>query len=550
MTDIRCLGRIALLALVYYVTAQAGLLFSVVGNTVTLVWPPSGIALVAVLAFGPHLAVGVALGAFLANASTDISIAVALAIAIGNTLEALVGAFLLRRVASFRIEMDRRQDVFALILVALLVTNISAVIGSAALTVGGSLAPTVFASTWLKWWLGDMMGVLVVAPPLLAWLSWERSAVRPVTSLAQAAEAAVLFAALFAAGYAIFLAPELSGRGHYSGALAVFPFVVWGALRFDTWGASLATLLIAALAISGTTQGIGPFAVASSVEALVRWCTFANVIAVTGMLLSAASKESRIIHEQLKKSHHRLEQEVSHRTAELANSNDGLRQEIAERKALEAELLLSGESLRRAMGRDLHDGLGQQLTSIAFFGATLHQQLAGQSRPEAATSQRIVDMINQSIDTVRAVSRGLYPVALESSGLSAALNELAESTAMIHQITCRFREISPLSSSDPLVTINLYRIAQEAINNAIKHGKAKSLNIELGEANGHVRLVIMDDGVGFQADDIPEGSAFVPGREGMGLRNMQYRAELLGGVFSLNRNPHGGATAVVIFPLV
>jgi signal transduction histidine kinase len=551
MRDIHEWGRIGLVALLYYLSAQIGLEYSVVGQTVTLVWPASGVALVALIGFGPRMAFGIAIGAFVANATTDISPVTAAIIAVGNTAGAYAASLLLQRVAAFDVAMERASDVIAFIgIAALLTTNISAVVGSAALIFGEGMVPAHFPSIWLKWWLGDMMGVLVIAPPLLVWLGNQAKGRKAVIPSARVAEAMLLIGTLLVAAYVIFLMPGSSGHGNYPSAFAVFPFVIWAALRFETWGASLVTAVIALLAIWGTTHGVGPFAVESPIESLVRWCTFANVLAVTGLLLSAASKESRSVHLALKNSHEALEQQVALRTEELARTNDGLRKEIAERKALEAELLLSSEERRRTMGRDLHDGLGQQLTSIAFFGATLHQQLADQGRPEATISQRIVDLVNQSIETVRAISRGLYPAALESAGLSEALAELAENTSMINRINCRFTEGTPLGNSDPLVAINLYRIAQEALNNAIKHGNAKTLSIELGEANGYCRLIIEDDGTGFQVSDIPDSSQIDRGREGMGLRNMQYRAGLLGGVFSLNRNPHGGSTAAVIFPAI
>ncbi len=217
--------RLTGVALLYFAAAQAGLAFAVVGSTVTLVWPPSGIALVAILVFGYRMTFGIVLGAFLANAWAGLPVLLAAGIAVGNVLEALAGAFLLKRLARFRNTLDRRRDVFALILLAAIFsTTISASVGVASLTLGGIVAFGDYASVWLKWWLGDMMGVLVVAPLLLVWLTHPR----PVLSSLQTVEAVGLLATLLVVSYTIFATPELAGHGYYPASLAVFPFVIWG----------------------------------------------------------------------------------------------------------------------------------------------------------------------------------------------------------------------------------------------------------------------------------------------------------------------------------
>jgi signal transduction histidine kinase len=530
--------RLTGVALLYFAVAQAGLMFAVVGSTVTLVWPPSGIALVAILVFGYRIAFGIALGAFLANAWTGLPILLATGIAIGNALEALAGAFLLKRLAGFRNTLDRRRDVFALIILAAICsTTISAFVGVATLTLGGIVSFGEYASVWLKWWLGDMMGVLVVAPPLLVWLTHPR----PVLSSLKTVEAVGLLALLLVVSYTIFATPELAGRGYYPASLAVFPFVIWGALRFDHWGGTLVTGVISVLAIWGTSQGTGPFAVGSPVDSLVGWCIFVNVVAVTGLLLAASSAEQHRARAEIKSAHDELEQRVRERTEELAKTNAGLQQEVAERKRLEAALIQVSEAQRKSIGRELHDGLGQHLTSIAFFGATLQQKLNDRAQPEADAAQRIVELVNQSIDMTRRVARGLYPVALESQGLSAALDQLADNTRSLKGVSCVLRADPEARVSDPLVAINLYRVAQEAINNAVKHSQARHLRIDLACVNGYHRLSVSDDGIGFDPERIEQG-------QGLGMHSLRARASLLGGSLEIERNTQGGTTVAVIYP--
>jgi len=531
--------RFASVVLLYFGSAMIGLKFAVVGSTVSLVWPPSGIALVAVLTYGYRISFAIALGAFLANAWTGISVSVAAGIAIGNTLEPVAAVFMLERLVHFRGNLNRRRDVLALIiLAAILSTTISACIGTASLVRGGLVSLDESFSVALKWWLGDMMGVLVVAPPVLVCINHNRPTLSPLAAL----EALGLIVAMLMISHIIFSSQELANHEYYPAALAVFPFVIWAALRFDHWGAIVITLIISLLAIQGTTQGTGPFSVPSPVDSLVRWCTFVNVLAVTGLLLAASNTEQRLAREYLKRSHDELERRVEERTVDLARINAGLKQQMAERRSLESQLIRVSEEQQKTIGRELHDGLGQHLTSVAFFGATLHQKLNALALPEAQMAQRIVDLANQSIDMTRAIARGLYPVALESEGLTAALTQLADNTRTLHNIECSFRGDPDVQIRDPLVAINLYRVAQEAVNNSVKHSQASHLWIDLFCRNGDIQLAVSDNGIGLEP-------ASIEPNQGLGMHNFRYRASLLQGSFVMERNALGGTTVSVIYPI-
>lgn len=532
------LGRLICVAFVYFFAAVLGLNFAVIGDTVTLVWAPSGIALAAVLIFGYRMAWGVALGAFLANAWTDIPLSAAAGIAVGNTLECLVGALFLNRVAHFRIAMDRRRDVLALIaLSAVLSTELSAFVGVATLALLGVASSNDYATVAFNWWLGDMMGVLVFAPPLLVW----RGSLRGARPSLKAVEAACLLIALAVVSVKIFGAPELTGREAYSASLAVFPFVIWGAIRFGQPGASLVTLTVTMLAIWGTVHGTGPFAVGDPVDSLLRWCAFAIVVAVTGLLLAASVAEQQRAQTDLKKSHDELEQQVTERTRDLSKVNADLKQEMTERRHLETELIRVSEVQQQAIGRELHDGLGQHLTSLALLSATLRQKLVEKMAPEAQATQRIVELANQATAMTRAVARGLYPVALEVGGIRAALEQLAEDTHFLKGMTCVFRGDADLPALDSLVAINLYRVAQEAVNNALKYSQAEHVYIDLARSEDSCRLCISDDGIGIDVERLAQA-------QGLGMHNMRYRASLLRGSFSVRRNAQGGTTIEVFYP--
>ena len=535
--------RLIGLLLAYVVAARLGLQYAVVGSTVTLVWAPSGIALAALLAWGPRLAPGVLAGAFIANASTGLAPEAALLIALGNMLEALLGAALLRRLAHQPLAFDELRDVFALIGPAGALGSIaSATPGVLALAWVGTVEWSDFATVWLKWWLGDMMGMLVFAPLLLLLRQrWQRRAWPAPRRLA---EALCLFAALGLLSLQIFGAPELAAHGYYASSLAVFPFVIWAALRFGPLGASLVTLTLALLAIWGTARGSGPFAVESPADGLLRWCAFGIVTAVTGLLLAAAVAERRRAQQALRDSHAELERRVDERTRALAGASLALRKEAAEAQRLEAALLHLGEEQQQSLGRELHDGLGQLLTSLSLMCASLQQRLAGQALPEAEALQRIGELIQQATALTRSVARGLYPVALEFGGLPAALEQLAEHTRQHLGRDCVVRLDPDLQQlRHPQAALHLYRVAQEAVSNAVKYSGAARLRIELNRSGGRVRLLIADDGVGADPARLRPG-----GSGGQGLASMRFRVGLLGGSLEIHSEPGRGTAVTASYP--
>jgi len=327
-------------ALAYFASARLGLAYAVVGGAVSLVWPSSGIALVALLVMGFAAAPGIAIGSFLANMSVGVPLPMAALIGFGATAAALTATLLLTRVARFQITLDRIRDVLAFVILAAAVsTAVSALIGATALFGAGRVSASEYGKAVLEWWLGDMMGVLVVAPPLLSLLA----SPGPVHSAKQAVEACGLAVAILWASFLIFGAPELAGHGYYPSALAILPFIIWAALRFDHLGTTFATLMVSIVAIWGTTNGTGPFAAESPVDSLVRWCAFANVVAVTGLLLVAAHAQEKRFHSLLQASHIELERGVRERTRDLQRANHELKQEMARRRLLEAELIRIGD---------------------------------------------------------------------------------------------------------------------------------------------------------------------------------------------------------------
>jgi signal transduction histidine kinase len=219
-----------------------------------------------------------------------------------------------------------------------------------------------------------------------------------------------------------------------------------------------------------------------------------------------------------------------------------LGRDITERRWLEQRLLTVIDAEQQRIGADLHDGLGQKLTGLACLATALRDRLAKSDSENAEQANLIAALSNDATLESRALARGLCPVQLEQAGgLLSALTELVESTELIQGVRCRFRHPQQFEC-DHLTGVQLYRISQEAINNALRHGQAKNIEINLTEREAGVfRLTIADDGKGFDADVRPISKG--------GLRLMDYRANMIGGTFVVDSQPGLGTRVICDFSI-
>jgi len=233
-----------------------------------------------------------------------------------------------------------------------------------------------------------------------------------------------------------------------------------------------------------------------------------------------------------------LERRVRERTAELHEANAELSAEIVERTRLEREIIRISEREQRRIGQDLHDGLCQELAAVAFMTRALANRLSRGGNAEAGRTNHVAQLLNDSISRCRDIARGLHPVEMDADGLTVALSGLAQRTDQT--IACSFQCNQPILMPESDTALNLYRIAQEAVNNAIKYSRATRITISLERDGAALRLSITDDGRG-----IPTGSAKSPRkpprkRGGMGLHIMRYRARTMGATLRIqNRDPRG-----------
>jgi PAS domain S-box-containing protein len=214
--------------------------------------------------------------------------------------------------------------------------------------------------------------------------------------------------------------------------------------------------------------------------------------------------------------------------------------DVTERRRLEQQLLSISDAEQQRIGADLHDGLGQQLTGIACLATALRDRLKKRAPEESENADLIGRLASESVAHTRALARGLCPVQLEQGSLVGALEDLTYQVQLVHGIECRFRADGVPLPCDHLTAIHLYRICQEAIHNAIRHGKAKHVLVTLVSRRPEQRLTIKDDGTGFDLHSMKNGS-------GAGLRLMNYRANMIGGTFSAESEPQRGTQVSVLF---
>jgi PAS domain S-box-containing protein len=216
--------------------------------------------------------------------------------------------------------------------------------------------------------------------------------------------------------------------------------------------------------------------------------------------------------------------------------------DITERKHLEKTILEISAREQRRIGQDLHDGLGQHLTGIAFMSKVQEKKLMEKGLPESADAAKIVNLVNEAIHKTRELARGLLPVVPDAQGLMSALQQWAGEVEDLFAVRCRFQCFTPVLIHDDTVSTHLYYIAREAVNNAIKHGHAGQIVIRLAADEVQGTLTIEDNGSGI--------GRIAPGNKGVGLHLMSYRARMVGGSLEVQGVATGGTIVTCLFPVL
>ncbi len=298
---------VVILGIIYHLAARLGLQMANVQPNTSPVWPPTGIAIAALLLFGirywPGIALGVIFGYLFNNNALNISVG----LAVGNSLEAIAAAFLLKKIAKFHNSLDRIQDVIGLAVWGALATTISASIGVITLLLAGTGIQNVVWTVWYTWWIGDFMGALVITPLLLVWITNWPILWNPKKTLEVLI---VLILLLLVTGY-VFTNQTIGRVTHEAMIYVIFPFVIYSALRFTQLGAVSAVALVSGIAIYGTAVGSGPLVRNSLNESLILLQTFMGVVSLTALTLAATTNQRQ-----------NAEEALQQRVKDLAKLND------------------------------------------------------------------------------------------------------------------------------------------------------------------------------------------------------------------------------------
>ncbi len=532
-------------ALVYFCAAKIGLSLAFSTKQVTALWPPTGIALAALLLGGYRVWPGIFIAAFAINALVGDSIVVAAGIAVGNTLGPVIARYSLRRLAGFDPSLARVRDVLALILWgAILGAAVSASNGVAILVLGGVIPWTAYGSVWWVWWIGDAMGILVFAPLILSW------ATKPVPTLnrAQLVELAVLFAGLVLASLVALTGTFIQTATPFQLQYAVFPFIIWAGLRFSARETGLAVTLVTGLAVWGAIHDRGPFATGNLDQRLILLEMFMAIATVTGLILSAVNSERTRADEALQRAHDELGERVAERTAELAAANVILAQKNEE---VEAFVYIVSHDLRaplvnlQGFSNELErscSALEASLRPVTLPGTTqrtiqtiLHEDIAGALRYISASASKF----QRLIDALLLLSRtGKQELRVEEIDVRAVV----DSTVMSLRQSIAMSGAEVLIETLPAVHGDVTAIGQvfsNLISNAIKYlqpGRPGRIAVGGETIDGHAHYWVRDNGAGIAASAqrrlFQVFQRFHPnlaGGEGMGLAIVKRIVERHGG---------------------
>jgi len=338
---------IVVIAIVYFGVAKLGLSFAFIHANVSPIWPPTGVAIAALLLLGNRVWPGIFLGALLANVTVPVTLPAAMGIAVGNTLEALLARLLLQRL-SFGVSFERARDVFKFVVVAGICTLVSATIGTLSLCLSGSAGWPMFGSLWLTWWLGDLGGAVTVGPLFLSWFSGRGLRVQGL----RYAETALMAVLLSIAALSTFGVSTPSRLQYYPLARLMIPFLLWASFRLGHRGVTLAVLLQSASAVWGTVKGVGPLSATDPNDSLIILQLFVSTNAVTFLFLASVIEERR-----------QAEKSLQAREAELQLITDATPMMLT-RCSQDLRYVFANRAYANMIGRQPHEIIGERIVDI------------------------------------------------------------------------------------------------------------------------------------------------------------------------------------------
>jgi signal transduction histidine kinase/CheY-like chemotaxis protein len=513
----------------YFLAGIIGLRFASVHVSASPVWAPAGMAIALLLLFGTSNWPAILAGAFLVNVSTAGSLATSAGIAVGNTLEGLLGAWLLQRFAHGVHAFESPPNILkSALLAGFLSPTVSATLGVASLMLGQFAPPEEFAVIWLTWWMGDATGILIVTPAILLWaqhprIEWSRR---------QRLELGLLLLVLLVTCAVIF--GPLMNTGHkYPLQFLLVPIMIWAAFHFGPRETATLTVLLAGWATFGTINGRGPFASDSENEALLLGQAFLAVNSVMALALAAAVQEGKDAETRFLNTAERL---VNKRTHELLHTQARLR-------TMAQTLTLTEQRERKRMAGELHDYLAQLLVLGKMKLSNVHAHIQNIGGPAATLFQEIDETLNKALDYTRTLMAELSPPVLHELGLPTALQWLADQMKK-NRLTV---EVKLGTSHLPLPehqAILLFHSVRELLINAAKHAGTNQATLTLDVTDHLLMIAVQDHGKGFNTDSLAPTQ---PGHQ-FGLFSVKERMEELGGWLRVESTPGQGTTVTLGLP--
>jgi signal transduction histidine kinase len=516
------LGANLLLACIYVVTAKLGLMYATAHANVTYIWPPSGISLATMLIFGLRAWPGILLGALITNMLTEVSVVTATGIALGNTLEAVVALLIINHFNQKPVPLVQTRYVFILLLAATAGCVVAASGGMSSLYLGGFAVIDNLPRIWLTWWLGDMAGILIITPFLLAW--WFRELHRHPGLYV---EVVFYIAMLLAMLSMIFINHDLVEAVKQPLAFVLFPFLMWAAYRYGVLVATTCTFLVSVFSAIATASGHGPFAQASLNESLLLLQTFMAVTVVTTLTLAVAIHERRNFEMRLQKS----------------------------RKMAEEATLAKSKFLSR-MSHELRT----PLNAVLGFGQLLEAEKDTLSEPQQDYVEHILDggrhvlaLVNDVLDLSK-IEANQFKLTIEPVELHGCVQNAIETIRPLADERGITLGYDSTKCENVLVLADTVRLKQVLLNllsNAIKYNSREGkVSVYCEGSRDKIRLFIVDTGIGIHREDLQE--LFEPFSRlylnktvegtGIGLNISHHLVTMMGGEIGVDSQPGAGSS--------
>lgn len=514
-----------LLAVIYFFFAKFGLSLAVVHPSATAVWPPTGIALAALLVFGYRLWPGILLGAFFANATNFGTLDTSLGVALGNTLEAVIGVYLINRFANGTHTFQNASGIFRFALLGgMVATAVSATFGATSLGLAGLLEWNNYGAVWFTWWLGDAVGALVVTPLIVLWMT--QTDVR--NGLARRWEITLAFLLLILFSLVTFTDIIFKDE-NYPIAFLLLPFMVWIAVTSSQRIAALAVVIVSAIAIYGNIHGHGPFTLPGLPnESLLLLQAFVGIFAFTACTLSAIVASQKRTERQLQETNTKKDEFLAMLAHELRNP---------------LAPMLSGVNILEL--RDIQDPEVKEI----IFG--IKRQI-----------QNITELLEDLLDISR-INEGKINLKLKLIDMNDIIHRAVESTnasltSRQHSLTLEIPDEPVRFFADPL---RLEQIVVNLLNNAGKYTKpGGKIWLSLRVEHGYAVIRVRDTGIGIAPDmvssifnmfnQVDQITPYHQGGLGIGLNLVQTLVKLHNGtVAAVSEGLGKGSEFIVRLPM-